>query len=245
MFPNHPRNEVWKEGYIRWTLNTAVTSVDKLKNEFDKVTYESRDGFRYNGKIYGISSVTFHPDFTAENHGYVHPDYMGAGIILRISSAVFPIISGEEPIGSLFYNFENLYNKILKPWCGVDGNPIPIQGQDWFYHKHHNKLLMHTAMNLFYNDKDAARFEQNCIDIMTKRQDSNSRGCLLEENGEELEVTPGMQSAFNMEAGSIRTVILSYILHMFIGIVRPITEHLVEKEESESFVRYIYIPPYG
>ncbi|MBN2557254.1 MAG: hypothetical protein JXB33_00720, partial [Clostridia bacterium] len=131
--------------------------------------------------------------------------------------------------------------RVIKPWCAADGNPIAVQGQDWYYHKHHNKLLMHAAMNLFFDDKDAARFERNCIDIMVNRQKSTGRGCLLEKNGERLDVTPGLQSAFENEYGSIRTVILSYLLHLLRGPgVNPENqEALMEKLEGN------HIYPYG
>ncbi|MCK5759125.1 MAG: hypothetical protein KAH14_08530 [Clostridiales bacterium] len=241
MFPNHPNNEIWLDAYIRWSLNSVTTYKDKLENEYDKVSHKSRGGFKYNDKTYGVSSVTFHPDFTTENHGYVHPDYMGAGIILNVSSVIFPLIAGLKPIGSIFFNCENLYNKVLKPFCGFDGNPIPVQGQDWFYHRHHNKIFMHGVMNVLFNDREAARFERNCIEIIEGRQNSNKRGCLLEEKGELLEVTPGMQSAFDMEYGSIRTVLLTYLLHTFKGDgLEPVSQ-----DELMRSLRGTYMYPYG
>ncbi len=241
MFPNHPNNEVWTDGYIRWSLNAVTTYKDKLENEYDKVSYKSRGGFKYNDKTYGISSVTFHPDFTTENHGYVHPDYMGAGITLKVSSVIFPLIAGLKPIDSIFFNCENLFNKVLKPWCGFDGNPIPVQGQDWVYHRHHNKLFMHSVMNVLFNDSEAARFERNCIDIIVGRQNSNDRGCLLEENGELLEVTPGKQSAFDMEYSSVRTLLLTYLLHAFKGD----GQEAVPQDELMRSLKGTYMYPYG
>ena len=217
MFPGHPNSEAWLDGYIKWTLNSAVTFKDKLEKEWDKVTYQSRGGIVHDGKTYGVSSVTFHPDFTTENHGYVHPDYMSAGIILKMSSVVFWLLGGSEPPESAFYNVRNLYERAIKPTCGMDGNPIPVQGQDWFYHRHANKLFMHASMNLLFNDPDAAYFEEQCLSITEGRQDSTGIGALLEKNGKDLAVTPGSQSAFDMEGGMVRTIILSYLLHLTKG----------------------------
>lgn len=217
LFPNHPNRGKWLEGYINWSLNSAVTFKDKLEMEKDKVTGKSRGGLVHDGKTYGISSVTFHPDLTTENHGYVHPDYMNGAIILRSSSAVFPLLAGEKPIESLFFNSKNIYEKSVKPWCAFDGIPISPQGQDWFYHKHHNKLLMHAAMNLFFDDREAAYFEKTCIDIIKKRQAGTGRGNLMEKNGHTLDITPGLQSVLDKEHGAIRTVVLSYLLHLIMG----------------------------
>lgn len=217
MFPKHSQAKVWMDGYINWSLNSSVTFKDKLEKEWDKVSYQSRGGIPHNGKTYGISSVTFHPDFTTENHGYVHPDYMGAGIILKMSSVIFPLLVGAEPLESSMYNVENLYNRAIKPLCGMDGNPIPVQGQDWFYHRHANKLFMHASMNLLFNDPDAAYFEEQCLEVTEKRQDSTGLGALLEKNGKDLAVTPGLQSAFDMEGGTVRTIILAYLMHLTKG----------------------------
>ncbi len=217
MFPEHPRAGYWRDGYINWSLNSSVTFKDKLEKEWDKVSYQSRGGIKHNGRTYGVSSVTFHPDFTTENHGYVHPDYMAAGIILKMSSVIFPLLTGDVPMESSMYNIENLYNKAIKPLCGMDGNPIPVQGQDWYYHKHANKLFMHAAMNLFFNDPDAAFFEEQCLEVTEKRQDSTGIGALLEKNGKDLAVTPGLQSAFDMEGGTVRTIILACLLHLLKG----------------------------
>lgn len=245
MFPKHEKADIWLDGYIKWTLNSAVTFKDKLEKEWDKVSYQSRGGIVHNGKIYGVSSVTFHPDFTTENHGYVHPDYMAAGIILKMSSVVFPLLAGKEPLESSMYNIENLYNKAIKPLCGMDGNPIPAQGQDWFYHRHANKLYMHAAMNLLFNNQDAAYFEEQCLEITEKRQDSTGIGALLEKNGRDLAVTPGFQSAFDMEGGMIRTVILSYLLHLTKGpgVKATLKEDLAKKLCGNYFYPYggIYI----
>lgn len=241
MFPDHPHSQKWLDGYIKWSLNSVTTYKDKLENELDKVNGKTRGGFVHNEKTYGISSVTFHPDFTTENHGYVHPDYMGSGIGLNPSSVIFPLLKGETPIGSIFFNVENLYNRVLKPWCTADGNPVAVQGQDWFYHRHPNKLFMHTVMNLFFNDADAAMFERKCIDITVRRQMSTGNGRLLEKNGEMLEVTPGSQSAFDMEYGSIRTVVLSYLLHLAKGDgIKPEEPEQVMKKFSGN-----YMYPYG
>lgn len=241
MFPEHPNNKKWLAGYINWSLNSTVTYKDKLENEWDKVSYESRGGVEKDGKLYGVSAVTFHPDFTTENHGYVHPDYMAAGIVLRATSAIMPILLGKEPNESCTYNFKNLYEITIKPITSMDGNNIPIQGQDWFYHKHHNKLFIHTAMNLLFNDLDAAFFEEQSIDIVEKRQASIGSGGLMENNGEKLQIAPGKKTAFDMEGPSVRTIAYAYLMH----IAKKSENKPSSKEKVGEKLCGNYFYPYG
>jgi len=245
ILPEHPHSGKWLDGYIRWSLNTVVTPMDKLEKEWDKVTYESRGGILYDGSLYGISSVTFHPDFTTENHGYVHPDYMAAGIVLRGASAVFPLLKGEEPLESLLYNFKELYDIALKPICSMDGNTIAAQGQDWFYHKHNNKLMIHSSVNILFKDPDAALLERNCLNIIEARQNSIGTGGIMEGNGGDLQITPGKKSAFDMESPSVRTIMLPYLMHLAKGEgAKPTTkDEIVNKLSGNHFYPYggIYI----
>ncbi len=241
LFPNHPNHKKWKQGYIKWSLNTVVTAKDKLENEWDKVSYKVRNGILVDGEKYGFSSVTFHPDYTAENHGYVHPDYIGAGIGLRISSAIFPLVLGKKVYESVLYNNQQLYDQVIKPWSTINGNSISIEGQDWFYHRHGNKFLIHSTMDLFYKDPIAKLMKLNSLSIMEKRQETNKNGCLIEKNGESLWITPGKQSAQDMEYGYVRSVLLGYIMHLYMTSSSP----TISNEEALTQLTGNYDYPYG
>ncbi len=241
LFPNHPNHEKWKQGYINWSLNTVVTAKDKLENERDKVSFKVRNGILVDKNKYGFSSVTFHPDYTAENHGYVHPDYIGAGIGLRISSAIFPLILGKKVYESVLYNNQQLYDQVIKPWSTINGNSISIEGQDWYYHRHGIKFLLHSTMDLFFKDPIAKLMKFNSLSIIEKRQNNNNNGCLIEKNGNSLWINPGKQTAQDMEYGYARSILLSYIMHLYMTSDSP----TISNEDALEKLAGNYDYPYG
>ncbi|MCK5811578.1 MAG: hypothetical protein KAG94_01645 [Clostridiales bacterium] len=241
LFPNHPNHEKWKQGYIKWSLNTVVTPKDKLENEWDKVSYKVRNGIVIDENKYGFSSITFHPDYTAENHGYIHPDYIGSGIGLRISSAIFPLILGKKVYESVLYNNKELYDQVIKPWSTINGNSISIEGQDWFYHRHGNKFLIHSTMDLFFKDPIAKLMKLNSLSITEKKQNTNGNGCLIEKDGDSLWVNPGIQSAQDMEYGYVRSIVLGYILHLYMASDSP----TISNEDALKKLEGNYDYPYG
>lgn len=200
LFPDHPRQRAWREAAERWAINAVSTPLDRVR------------------RLPGVSTVTFHPDFTAENHAFVHPSYMMAGITLRGYYALSLLMAGAEVPEALTMNNVPMYGRSIKPWSSVDGIPVPVQGQDWWYNVQHAALMCHAYMNVLHGDADAARLERASLEFVERLQDSNSRGCLLEENGEQcIVVAESFQTAREMEFGSAHSVLLAYLLHRFGG----------------------------
>ncbi|TMV48474.1 hypothetical protein FE783_18335 [Paenibacillus mesophilus] len=197
---DHPRREQWREAALRWSLNSVTLPSDRVR------------------RIPGAFTVTFHPDYTAENHAFVHPSYMMAGISLRGLYALLELMAGRDIPSELTRNNTPMYEKTIKPWSGVDGIPIPVQGQDWWYNLQHASLQCHAYMSVLHGDGDAARLEREALNFVERLQNSNSKGCLLEENGEEcIIVAESYQTAKDMEFGSAHSLLIAYLLHSFGG----------------------------
>jgi hypothetical protein len=66
MLPKHPNASLWHERAIVWMLNSFSRDADK------------RDTHVVDGRpaMDRITAANVHPDFTLENHGRVHPDYL-------------------------------------------------------------------------------------------------------------------------------------------------------------------------
>src|SRR5690606_1100639 len=113
---------------------------------------------------------------------------------------------------------DQIFNRTIKPWTQSDGSPVPVQGQDWWYNRQHHMVQCSAILNIFAQDPEAARMELNALDAVERLQRSNSKGCLLEENGEECIVTiENQQTAIDMEFTSVHCLVNAYFLHLFGG----------------------------
>jgi hypothetical protein len=222
LFPNHPRHESWIKGFEAWSLNTITTPIDRAREPKS------------------IKTVTFHPDFTTENHGFAHPGYICAGINLRGIHAVFSLIGDEVITETVLYNNERLYNKTIKVWAQFDGLAIPIQGQDWWYNRQHERQFTHAFMNVIHGDSDASLLERRALAVIEGIQNSNDQGCLLEKNGEQC-IISGYQTAKDMEHTSAKDLVTSCLLHLFGGA----GEEPSEGDEMNARLVGVYVYPYG
>lgn len=207
LFPEHPHNTRWRKGFENWSINTVTTYWDRLTARSGLI-----DGLAHND----IKTINFHPDYTTENHAFVHPSYLCAGINLRAIHAVFSLMCGQEILPSALYNNRILYEKTVKVWAQSDGLAVPIQGQDWWYNRHHERQLTHAVLNVIHQDKEAARLELECLKIIEDIQNSNEKGCLLEED-DHIFNTVHSQSSKTFEPGSALDLVHSYLLHLFGG----------------------------
>lgn len=230
MFPNHPRHAQWLTGFSHWTINAMTTSKDKLA---DLHPPQDQPPLK-------ISKITFHPDYTTENHGFVHPGYISAGINFRAIHAAFSLIGDGQFMACAAYNNEQVYGSTIKCWSQLDGLAVPLQGQDWWYNRQHERLLTHAMMNVLHEDSDAARLERSALAVIEQLQQSNSKGCLLEENGEQCRIT-GYQTALDMEHSSAHDLAISCLLHLFGGAgSRP-----TNAEELQTRLKGVRLYPYG
>ncbi|HZG57042.1 hypothetical protein [Paenibacillus sp.] len=233
LFPDHPHREAWKRGFADWAINTIATYRDRLAYPSGLVDYT--DGL-------SVKSVTFHPDFTAENHAFVHPSYLCAGINLRALHVAMSYMVGEEPMPEAVHNNQALYERTLKPWMQFDGLAVPVQGQDWWYNRHHERQLTHTVLNVVHGDRDAAAFVREALRSIERVQASNKRGCLLEEDGEQCVINRAHgQFAKDLEHGSAVDLATSFLMYAFGGAgAEP-------SEEAERSARLsgVHEHPYG
>ncbi|WP_026688379.1 hypothetical protein [Alteribacter aurantiacus] len=233
MFPYHPNHDIWVSGFQKWSINSVTTYYDRLT---------SRSGLIEPLDDTDIRSITFHPDYTTENHAFVHPSYLCAGINLRAAHINLALMGGQKILDSATFNNKELYDRTVKVWAQFDGLAVPIQGQDWWYNRHHERQLTHAVLNVIHNDPDAARYERNALESIEKLQGSNQRGCLLEEKGENLVLNADHdQSAIDFEHGSAVDLASSYLLHVFGGEgAKP-----SDQKEMMSRLTGVYDYPHG
>jgi hypothetical protein len=110
MFPDHLHHEQWKKGFINWSMNTISTFKDRLL--YPSGLIDTHDGLK-------VSTVTFHPDYTSENHAFVHPSYYSAGTNLRAIHGVFSLMSGQPILEAAVYNNVPLYERTNQDMVAV------------------------------------------------------------------------------------------------------------------------------
>ncbi len=232
LYKEHPHREKWLEGFNRWAINSISTYKDRMNTD------------EYMGKSlrnFWMKGVTFHPDFTTENHSFIHPEYMAAGIILKAEAAVALLMTGNELPDTITKNNENVYERTIGRWCQDDGLIIPVQGQDWWYTRYHGNHMLHTAMNLFHNKVNSAAYLQKNLEMMEKLQNSHELGTLLEENPDQTIDEYGHYKLKDMEHASVASLVYSFLLHTYLDEPKSVKSMESINTELEGVYEY----PFG
>jgi hypothetical protein len=152
LMPNHPRIQRWREAADWWSANIFVTPYDCARNTSELQGKPVRSW---------TVGATTHPDFTAENHDFVHPSYMSSGLGYTASMMLHHRMAGDEAPDVLWFNREPLY-RTLKLFCEADGSFVAVQSMDWWYLTHYHNALIHAGMNVLFEDAHAAYLEEQC-----------------------------------------------------------------------------------
>lgn len=207
LFPNHPRAHIWREGVLKWALNCASVVDDWIKR--DDVW-----GRPLNNRVF---TVTFHPDYTAENHHFVHPNYMGAPIEHTGIITLYTRLAGVEDFPMIARNIDKIYDRTLRIWAGPDGSPIPVQSQDWWYYNTPRAAGVNAYMNVLHGSSHGSYLERLSLDIVARVQDGNGNGCFYEREPEKCIVSSNNQDIGDMEHRAASHIALVYLIHYFLG----------------------------
>ncbi|MBO9605100.1 MAG: hypothetical protein J7639_04085 [Paenibacillaceae bacterium] len=208
MFPEHPHSGRWWDAYRKWNRNTTTTFRDRLN---DKIPLGVTHGA-------GITTITLHPDYTTENHAFVHPTYMAASMHFRGRAIANLLLAGLPLDTTDTRNDAEMYERTLKFWAEADGVPSSVQGQDWWYNQQHGFLHVHALMNVVHCDGEAATLEEMALSAIEALQNSNDRGCYLEQHGEFCPILPqDYQTAIDMEHGTATHVLNAFLIHKLGG----------------------------
>jgi hypothetical protein len=149
--------KLWHQAKL-WMFRTSTTPQD-AQNSCDY------DG----GKVSSWCGRTFTtlPDLTAENHGVVHPSYMGSAIVLSGMAMDLLKLFGRPIPPQILWRRRDVY-EIQKLWSDALGCAHAPQGMDWPYFILSASICTHAAAACYYDDPDAARFEHECLAVVEK-----------------------------------------------------------------------------
>ncbi|MCE5218325.1 hypothetical protein LLH03_14975, partial [bacterium] len=156
MFPRHPRNELWQERAKVYMINSYVRASDRtLERLVDGRPAKDR-----------LSAVTLHADFTLENHGRVHPDYLACfGLMLR--NALLYWGAGLPVPESTLFNVPESY-AVMKRLSATNGSFFYVNGQDWWPHRHDTVLCGPAFLGILTGDPDGAFLERADLDFLER-----------------------------------------------------------------------------
>lgn len=219
MLPDHPNNAAWGEKGIEYMV-TAFAAPQDLKSE------RIVDGRPLKEWLRGPN---VHRDYTLENHGFFHPDYLGTYSMNVNNIAVYRLGGNLAPESTLFNvipcreldSFFTLPN-------GWQFYPV---GTDWSNYRHDVSIEIQTPSPVLPN--------------------AVSTRCLLwtldflkyaDKHATEVEKSPVSKNMFrgiNFECNSLRELAEVYLMHALFG---PGAEPLTERQAAKRLAGTRLLP---
>ncbi len=167
LMPDDPRRGDWEKAFQKWVLSSFLRPADA---ESDTVV----DGRPVREQFTG---ACVYDDYTLENHGFIHPDYMTT-FSLSLGCGVDYAMSGRRPPEALLFNVAGIYEN-LKWFVLPDGGFVYPNGQDWTLFRHPGWTHVHTLMAAYGRDPDAWQLVERSVAAMEKMQARNASGAIF------------------------------------------------------------------
>lgn len=169
LMPDDPDCPRWKELFARWVLSSYLSPQDLLTDK------------AYSGiKLNEFEGANIYDDYTLENHGIVHPDYMCA-FILSLQTAIDYRMTGREVPDFLLFNIQPIYEN-LKWFSLPDGGMCYPSWQDWRLFRNPDWFINHIYMAVFAYDGDAIQHARNCLQCISLMQQRHPAGNIYGED---------------------------------------------------------------
>jgi hypothetical protein len=123
-----------------------------------------------------FSGANIFDDFTLENHGIVHPDYMTT-FSLSAGCAVDFRMSGRHEPEAVLHNAAGIYEN-LKWFVLPDGGFVYPSGQDWQLFRNADWLGCHTLMTVLAGDGDSWELGERSLAALEKMQARGASGAV-------------------------------------------------------------------
>jgi hypothetical protein len=164
LMPNDPRRTAWEQAFVRWAISSYMRPSDAHCPQL------------IDGKAVKewFGGACIFDDFTCENHGFVHPGYMGC-IGLTLSCHLDFRMTGRVAPRAVAWNAEGVYEN-LKWMATPDGGYIYPSGQDWSLFRNPQKAHLHLLMAAFEGDADGWSLAERGWDAMDKMQARSTEG---------------------------------------------------------------------
>ncbi len=155
--PDHANATQWEETLRIYALNVASTV-------YDHGEFTSLDGQAINSFIH---TVTLHPDYTLESHGFFHPEFLSYTQWIMVAVLAF-LATGRKVPEYFVRPAHDRVSELFLTCCLSNGCAWPVGGQDW-------PLWMlrpySFAYGLWRDDRIALRTMLNLLSLLAELQD--------------------------------------------------------------------------
>ncbi|WP_299234653.1 hypothetical protein [uncultured Bacteroides sp.] len=158
LMPDNPNVVLWDKSLQRWLVSSYVCPNDSFSTAII-------DGVRMKD-IYEGANI--YNDYTLENHGIVHPDYMTA-CTLKGEIMIDYLASGRVPTDACMFNVDKIYEQ-LKLMLLPSGGFLYPTGQDWAINRHSDWANIHAFCLYYYKDPVALYWLRVTLDVIEKMQ---------------------------------------------------------------------------
>lgn len=184
ILPSHPHREKWRRRAREYMISAFATRADR-------VSERRVDGRRLRDWVQGANA---HADFTVENHGFVHPDYMTA-ITTNLTNALVYRLLGRPVPEAVFHNARPVYD-VLKFFTQRDGTLFYPNGTDWNLHLAGHAWNLHVLMERLAGDRQAGALAEAALSTLERMQARNPDGRIFAPG--ELTSYAGMEQHYGM-----------------------------------------------
>jgi len=162
--PGHPHAARWRTRGLEYMISAFAARVDRRSSRLV-------DGHPLSAWVRGAN---VHSDFTLENHGFVHPDYMST-TWLNLSNAITYRLAGKAVPEACSFHAAEVYRNLK--WLSMpDGGLLYPSGTDWNLHRVDMTSGLHVAMERIVRDPDAAALAALGRETLTRMQARNRDG---------------------------------------------------------------------
>ncbi len=164
LMPNDARRNAWEQAFVRWAISSYMRPSDAHCRQI------------VDGKPVAdwFTGACIFDDYTCENHGFVHPGYMGC-IGITLSCRLDFRLTGRVAPRAVAWNASGVYEN-LKWMATPDGGYIYPSGQDWALFRNPQKAHLHLLAAAFEGDPDGWSLAQQGWDAMERMQARSADG---------------------------------------------------------------------
>lgn len=161
---HHPHHQRWRERGREYMISAYATEADRHSRRIV-------DGKPLAAWLRGANA---HPDYTVENHGFVHPDYIAAIGFSLTNALVYRLLNRPVP-EAVTFNAQPIYN-VLKFFTAADGGMFYPNSADWSLHRLDLTWSMGVQMDRLRRDPQAGALAALAFDTLEGMHERNGDG---------------------------------------------------------------------